>query len=323
MQPQNGDSQSDADRSNEPPAESGTGSQGEQDTPPSYGSAPADHAADHTQVLPQHEQPTQPPSSDQTQALPPFGAQQPGPNPGYGNQPTQAFGGAPYGGQPEPPSYGGPSQSYGSQPPAYGTQPQPPSYGSQAQPPSYGSAGYGSQPTQAFPPAGQSATPGYGQAAPYGAQSPGAPYGAAPYGQSAPSPAGYGQPGPSVPAYGQPAGYQGYGQPPAPAQRPAKKRRTGLYALLGGIAALIVVAVVVVIVLATGPLKKTVLDHSAVEGTIERQAKQNDISISNVSCPSGQEVKANATFTCDATGGSVEVTITNDKGDWEWTVAGK
>ena len=63
------------------------------------------------------------------------------------------------------------------------------------------------------------------------------------------------------------------------------------------------------------------LDPSAVASTIERQAENNDIDVSGVSCPANQEVKADATFTCSSDDGDITVTITSDDGDWEWSLS--
>jgi hypothetical protein len=248
------------------------------------------------------------PVADPTQAIPQYGSSP------YGAQPTQAFGAPGYGQQPAAPSYD-PQQTQ-----AYGAPAAPgaPAY----QPPSYEQPSYGQQPTQYLPPA-----------PPAPAAPPASPYGQPQYGQQPYQPPQAQQPyqaqqyqAPAAPAYGgqyaAPGGpgypqQGGFGQPPAPAAK--KKSRTGLFVILG-VLAVVVIAAVIGVVLANGPLKKTVLDHTSVEATIERQAKQNDISISNVSCPSGEEVKANKTFTCSATGGTVEVTITSSSGDWEWTV---
>jgi hypothetical protein len=130
--------------------------------------------------------------------------------------------------------------------------------------PGYGPQGYAPQayPSPGNPPQGQGqqayAPPGYGQQAP--GQQPGYPpqgYGQAGYGQQ-----GYGQPTPPQPGYQQPpyggapgqypypgpaaGGYPGYGgQPGYPPAYPAygspkKRRRTWLWAVLGGVAAVVV-----------------------------------------------------------------------------------
>ncbi len=66
-------------------------------------------------------------------------------------------------------------------------------------------------------------------------------------------------------------------------------------------------------------LFKKVLDHTAVEKTIEQQS--NGL-LANVSCPSNEKVKSGVTFQCSASGNkNVNVTIKHSKANYEWSVA--
>lgn len=208
-----------------------------------------------------------------------------------------------------------------------------PQFGQQSAPPP-AQPQYGQQPNQQFAAPTASAAPGYGQQQ-YG-QQPTEQYGQAQYGQQQYGQSQYGQPAQQygqqpTQVYGAPAeGYpaptqqyapagQQYGPPGYPAGGAPKKSKTGLIAMLS-IVAILVIGGVVALVLALGPLKKTVLNHNSVESTIEQQAKDNDINVQAVSCPSNEEVKAGKTFTCTSSAGDIQVTITSDKGDWEWSL---
>jgi len=212
------------------------------------------------------------------------------------------------------------------------------------------------QPTQqmpAFPPPPpgvpyqpQSAPPAYPPPAPQQAPAPPPPQQdyppAAPYqqqqppawpGQQAQSGAGYGQqPYPPEQGYGQQpygappsAGYGQYGQygqqlqPYAPyPPGPPKNRHLGLW--LGGAAVVVVAALAIAAFVAKPGFLgfKKVLDHSAVEKTIEKGG------YTNVKCNDGKnpKVKKGATFTCTADGGKkVNVTITNSSGNYAWSPA--
>jgi hypothetical protein len=154
------------------------------------------------------------------------------------------------------------------------------------------------------------------------------PYPQAPY---QPPPQGYQPPGqygqppyqaaePSYPqqAYGAPPGQ--YGQPPyqpyqAYPTAPPKKSHLALWL----VAAVVVVAAVLVaaaFIAKPGFLGfKKVLDHSAVEQTLEKSG------YSNVKCNDGKNptVKKGATFTCTADGGTkITVTIAKSNGDYTW-----
>ncbi|MCW2602085.1 MAG: hypothetical protein JWN61_220 [Pseudonocardiales bacterium] len=173
---------------------------------------------------------------------------------------------------------------------------------------------YGQQPTTALPAFG--AQPQYGQPQP--PQAPQYPQ------QPQPGQPQYGNP--QQPPYGQPGQYQpgGYqGQPvygaPGQAQAQPKKSKAGLFAIIAVVALLVIGGLG--FFLANGPLKKTVLDNGAVASTIERQAGNNGIDVSGVSCPADQEVKADKTFTCSSNAGDITVTITSDDGDWEWSIS--
>jgi hypothetical protein len=198
----------------------------------------------------------------------------------------------------------------------------------------------GYQPTQSYPPAGggygqpeYGQGGGYGQPEAYGTAASGYPaqdYGnyEAPYG---------GQQSPD-PAYGyQPAGDQYRQSPGAPqyggatdtatttraAAREAQphKSHIGLWTLL------VVAVVVVIVVVATFLIKpsflfKKVLDHSAVEQTIESQSKGSATPLTDVSCPANEKVKAGVTFQCTAAGNKkVNVTIKDSKANYQWSIA--
>jgi hypothetical protein len=198
----------------------------------------------------------------------------------------------------------------------------------------------GYQQTQSYPPAGGGyGQPEYGQGGGYGqtesygqtaAGYPGQEYGnyQAPYGgQPAPDPA-YGYQ-PAGDQYRQPPGQPQYGGPAATATatrsagREAQPRKShiGLWTLL------VVAVVVVIVVVATFLIKpsflfKKVLDHSAVEQTIESQSKGSATPLTDVSCPANEKVKAGVTFQCTAAGNKkVNVTIKDSKANYEWSLA--
>ena len=71
------------------------------------------------------------------------------------------------------------------------------------------------------------------------------------------------------------------------------------------------IAAVVLLIWKPSPFFKRVLDHTAVENTIQQQSNG---SLKNVACPSNEEVKTGRTFQCTADGGKkVNVTITDGK----------
>jgi hypothetical protein len=172
------------------------------------------------------------------------------------------------------------------------------------------------QPQPAYPP-----PPAYPPAGPYQPeQSPyGPPHAAAPAWPQQPPMPGYGQPAYPQP-YGAPPqpGYGPYGQPPYSPYPPGppRKRRVGPWV---GAAVVVVLAVLAVVAFVAKPgflgFKK-VLDHTAVEKTIEQGG------YTNVKCNDGKnpKVKKGATFTCIADGGTkVTVTITSDGGNYAWS----
>jgi hypothetical protein len=190
---------------------------------------------------------------------------------------------------------------------------QQPAYGQQA---AYGQP-YGQQP-YGDPYYGQQAAPAqfYAQPASYGVQ-PGYGQPVSGYDQpfSYPAPPGYGQPG-----YGQsPPGVDPYARPTAGA---AGKSRVGLWTTLIVILVLAVAAAVVSIA-KPSPLFKKVLDHNAVEQTIQAQSQGGSGDYTGVSCPANEQVKLGTTFQCTASGGKkINVTVTSGRGDYTWSPAG-
>ena len=183
-------------------------------------------------------------------------------------------------------------QAYGQQP--YGQQP----YGQQ---PGYDQQAYGHQPQYGQQPYGQQPQYGqqpYGQQPQYGQQ----PYGQQPYGQQP-----YGQPG-------YPQGNQQWNA--APAQKQSK-----VPFIVGGV----VIAAIVVAggIYAATSLGGDTLDNSAVQSGVAKIVTESygAIDVSAVSCPSGQKVEANTTFSCDLTvdgeARSVTVTVKDDQGTYE------
>jgi Domain of unknown function (DUF4333) len=205
-------------------------------------------------------------------------------------------------------------------------EPPQPNYQSPNYPPNYPPPGQGSpeQPTSTYPPVGGPG--GYGQ--------PAAGYGQQPqydqYGQQ--QPAQYEQPG----QYGQqPTGYQPAGYQPAayeaqpqyngPASHAAndsgKKSHAGLWTLL--VVAIVIIAIAAVtFIVKPSFLFKKVLDHSAVEQTIEQQSAGSATPLTNVTCPSNEKVKAGTTFQCTAANNKkVTVTIKDSKANYQWSLA--
>ena len=250
------------------------------------------------------EQPAdQPPSGDTGPGEPADSG--PSDRPGADDDRTQAFSRSDLRAQPPTP----PIPSVPPPPPGGSYQPQPP--------PSY------PPPTPQQSPAPPSSQ-GYPQPAPYQPEQPyqpdpsawGQPYAQQPYGQP------YQQPPdqaawPQQQPYGQ---YSPYGQQPYSPYPPAppKKRHLGLW-IGGAVVAVIVILAVVAFVTKPAFLGfKKVLDHTAVEKTIEKGG------YTNVKCNNGKnpKVKKGATFTCTADGGKkVTVTITSDSGNYAWSPA--
>lgn len=201
-------------------------------------------------------------------------------------QPTQVYGQPPY----QQPSYEQPSYEQPNyQQPNY----QQPGYAQPAYPPA--------QPTQVY---GQPAyqQPAYGQPA----------YGQPAYGQAA-----YEQPTYQQPGYGQPT----YTQPVAETASAKKKSRKGLWSLL---VVVVVIAAVIIAIFAIkpSPFFKKVLDHTAVEQTIQQQSANGSGDYANVACPSNEKVKTGTTFECTASGNKrIKVVVNDSKGNYTWSPA--
>ncbi|EID56229.1 DUF4333 domain-containing protein [Saccharomonospora xinjiangensis] len=238
---------------------------------------------------------------------------------------------APYGGN-------NPAQ-WGQQPqadPASGGFAQPGGYGQQ---PAYGQPSYGSAGAAGTAGAGQPAQPAqpqygqqpaqnpYDQSGAYGQQQSAYPqqgqfpqqgqYGGA-YGQGYDQQAaGYGQ----QPGYGQPSAY---GQQPYGAgQQPGQSGKSGGKGLWIGIAVAVVVLAGAAVVLfwKPGVVNPTVFDQNSMESDIQRVLQDSyGLTVDGVTCPSGQEVKKDNTFTCEVTVGgapqSVKITVTSDDGHY-------
>lgn len=220
------------------------------------------------------------------------------PQQGYGQQPPYGTGGQPGYQAPDQqqPSYGQPPNSGGYQQPAQGYgQPEYPPTAQYGQQPGYGQQGYGQQ-----PPSYDQGQQGYGQQPQYGQP-------AQQYGQ---------------PQYGQ----QGYGQFDPNAGVPPKKSNSGL---IIGISALVVVlaAAAVLLFLWPGWLSKTTFDNNAVQTDVQKiltdapDAGFGLSDVGSVTCPSGQEVTAGHTFSCDVSVGGeakkVTITVKDDTGTYE------
>jgi hypothetical protein len=194
------------------------------------------------------------------------------------------------------------------------TQPMPPPPGVPYQP----------QPASPYPPPPPHPQQAYPQSMPYQPEAPAQPAWSQP-GWSQP---GYGPPPyqpdsgypPQQPYGAPPPGYGQYGQQPyatyAPPPAPPKRRRVVLW-----IAAAVVV-VIVALAIAAFTAKpgflgfKKVLDHTAVENTIEQAG------YTNVVCNDGKNptVKKGTTFSCTADGGKkITVRITSSSGNYEWS----
>ncbi|MEU2035257.1 DUF4333 domain-containing protein [Nocardia amamiensis] len=219
-----------------------------------------------------------------------------GPNePGEGrNDPTQQWGGqqAPGGagptqqwaGQPQTPASAQPTQHWGEQQPQqqWG-QPQQQQWGQQPQQPQQPQ--WGQQPAQGQPQWGQPQQQDWGQ-----------------------------------------QGQQQWGQPQqqwgAPAQQPPQQggKGKGLVIGLSLLGVVVVGAIVALVLLLTA---KDQLDQAAVQDGVKKVLSDSYgiQDVSDVTCPSGQEVKVDATFVCDVkvSGEAKKVTIkiTKDDGTYE------
>ncbi|MFC8046003.1 DUF4333 domain-containing protein [Nocardia sp. NPDC057353] len=205
------------------------------------------------------------------------------------NDPTQQWGGQQpvSGAQPtqqwtgQPPSQAQPTQQWGGGDPS---QQQPQQQWGQSQPQ------WGQQPQQSQPQWGQQPQP---QAQPQQQ---------------------WGQPQQPQQQWGQPQ--QQWGQPPQ--QQGGKNKGLLIGLIVGG---LVVVGLIAALVLAVTATDK--LDQAAVQDGVEKVLGDSYgiQDIGTVSCPSGQEVKVDATFTCtvDVSGESkvVTVKITSEDGTYE------
>lgn len=91
--------------------------------------------------------------------------------------------------------------------------------------------------------------------------------------------------------------------------------------VLGILALVAVVAAVVVVVRPSTVRSEKVLDHAAVQRTIEQQSNG---ALTDVSCPAGKQVKAGTTFRCTtADGQQVAVLIEDGAGDYVWVLSGQ
>lgn len=259
-------------------------------TPDEQGSddrAPAEHSTTDqptTDRPPAHQSPVPPSSEDPGFAPPGSGLPTRGGQPGPGQHPS-----GPPTGYGAHPGYGAPS-GYG-QPPGYGAPP-----GSGAQP-GYGQpSGYGAPPGYG-PPTGSFPQPGYGPPTPFPQPGYGRPTG--PFPSPGPGPG----PGQSVwapPGWGRPAPGWGGPYPPRP-RRPLPWKVVGIV-----VGALLLIALIVVGLLAflVGPrfARVDVLDSDAVAQGVTRVVTDEwRRQITDVSCPSDQEVRPGVRFTCSAT----------------------
>ncbi|WP_225731792.1 MULTISPECIES: DUF4333 domain-containing protein [unclassified Nocardia] len=109
-----------------------------------------------------------------------------------------------------------------------------------------------------------------------------------------------------------------WGQPPLTVQ---KKRGKGLFIALAAIGVLVIGGVVALVLILTS---KDKLDQSAVQDGVKKVLSDSYgiQDVSDVSCPSGQEVKVDQTFTCDlkVSGEQKKVTIKITKSDGTYEV---
>jgi hypothetical protein len=234
------------------------------------------------------------------------------PGPGEGrNDPTQQWGGQ------QVPGPAGPTQQWGQQPPlAQPTQHWDQTPGQPQQP-------WGQQPSQPSqqPWGQQPSQPQWGQQPPNQPSQP-------QWGQTPSQPQWGQQPGQPQQDWGQPGQQpQGqWGQQPqwgAAQQTPPSsggKSKKGLFIGLGVLAVAVIAAVVALIVVVTS---KDELDNSAVQDGVKKVLSDSYgiQDVADVSCPSGQKVQVDATFTCSlkVSGEQKKVTvkITKDDGTYE------
>ncbi|MEU4808911.1 DUF4333 domain-containing protein [Nocardia fluminea] len=234
-------------------------------------------------------------------------------NPGEGNNdPTQHWGGQQGAGG------AGPTQHWGGaqQPPQQGAQPTQQWNDPNAQQPQQQ---WGQQPQQPQQPWGQQPQQGGVPPQPTGPQQQ--------WGQTQPPPQDWNnQAGNAQQQWGQPAPQQQWGQQPAPqqqwGQQPPSSGGKSKGLIIGLIAAgVLVVAAVIGLLLVV--FSSDELDNAAVQDGVARVLKDSYgiADVSDVSCPSGQAVKVDATFTCDlkVSGEAKKVTvkITKEDGTYE------
>ncbi|MEV6223506.1 DUF4333 domain-containing protein [Nocardia fluminea] len=234
-------------------------------------------------------------------------------NPGEGNNdPTQHWGGQQGAGG------AGPTQHWGGaqQPPQQGAQPTQQWNDPNAQQPQQQ---WGQQPQQPQQPWGQQPQQGGVPPQPTGPQQQ--------WGQTQPPPQDWNnQAGNAQQQWGQPAPQQQWGQQPAPqqqwGQQPPSSGGKSKGLIIGLIAAgVLVVAAVIGLLLVV--FSSDELDNAAVQDGVARVLKDSYgiADVSDVSCPSGQAVEVDATFTCDlkVSGEAKKVTvkITKEDGTYE------
>ncbi|MGW5921928.1 DUF4333 domain-containing protein [Nocardia fluminea] len=234
-------------------------------------------------------------------------------NPGEGNNdPTQHWGGQQGAGG------AGPTQHWGGaqQPPQQGAQPTQQWNDPNAQQPQQQ---WGQQPQQPQQPWGQQPQQGGVPPQPTGPQQQ--------WGQTQPPPQDWNNQGANAPQqWGQPAPQQQWGQQPAPQQQWGQQQPSSggkSKGLIIGLIAAGVLVVAAVIGLLLVVFSSDELDNAAVQDGVARVLKDSYgiADVSDVSCPSGQAVEVDATFTCDlkVSGEAKKVTvkITKEDGTYE------
>ncbi|MFI6166671.1 DUF4333 domain-containing protein [Nocardia sp. NPDC051052] len=221
----------------------------------------------------------------------PFGPSEPGegrndPTQQWGGQQAPGTGSAPQWGQPQTPASAQPTQQWGDQPPQqpWAPQPQQP-----AQPQ------WGQQPAPQWGQPGQPSQPQWGQAQPQDWQ------------QGQPQPQWGQQPNPQ------------WGQQQQPPQSGGKGK-----GLVIGLVVLGVVVIGAIVALVLVLTSKDKLDQSAVQDGVKKVLTDSYgiQDVADVSCPSGQEVKVDATFDCNlkVSGEAKKVTIKITKEDGTYEV---
>ncbi|QIS04570.1 DUF4333 domain-containing protein [Nocardia brasiliensis] len=216
----------------------------------------------------------------------PFGPSEPGEG---RNDPTQQWGGQQppgqqWGGQPQTPASAQPTQHWGDQQPQqqWGQQP--------------GQPQWGQQPAQQWSPPGQ-------------------PQPAQQWGQ----PQDWQQGQQPQPQWGQQPGQPQWGQQPG--QPPQGGKGKGLIIGLSVLGLFVIGAIVALVLVLTA---KDKLDQAAVQDGVKKVLSDSYgiQDVSDVACPSGQEVKVDATFACDVkvSGEAKKVTIKITKEDGTYEV---